>query len=731
MPVDRPTFSESWYRVVELRPRLRSAVQIHRQHYRGQTWYVVQDPANNQFYRLPPPAYHLVGMLDGRRTVGQVWRACNEELGDAAPTQGEAIQLLGQLYAANLIHAELPPDAESMFRRFRQRKTREIRGYLTNLLFIRLPVFDPDAFLNRWVGVVGWVFSPAGAAIWAAMMCVGAYYVAGNFGELIAQSKAVRILSASNLPWLYVSMAFIKAFHEFGHAFACKRFGQKDGSGGEVHVMGIMFLVFTPLPYVDASSAWAFNSKWRRAMVGLAGMFVELFLAAIAAVVWAKVTPDTIAHTIAYNVVFIASVSTLLFNGNPLLRYDGYYILSDLLEIPNLWNRSREYLYYLVKRYVWGVRRARCPSQSGREKAWLLGYSIASTVYRFFIVFRILLYVASAIPLLGVVLATVAVAAWVMVPLGKFLHYLLASPELMRVRARAVVTTAMTLGAVVAAVGLLPVAEHVRADAIVRPQQRSVIYAGADGFLRSHLPSGSLVGPVEDQGGQEVLVRCENRQLELTRDGILAQKRRLQAEWRQEQRKGDLVKRDSLAREIQAVEKALAYVEAELSRLVIRAPHPGRWYAPQLDQAGGGYLKRGEPLGVLVNLDEPLIETVITQEEAARVLADVDDRVEFRLSGAPRGEPYTGKIIAKIPAGQKEMPSPIFGTPAGGQIPIDPSGRGRAAEPFFRVRIRPDAGHPLLRAGQKIAVRFDLPERPLAVRWYRSLLQLLQKRFGM
>ena len=173
MPVDRPTFSESWYRVAELRPRLRSAVQIHRQQYRGQTWYVIQDPANNQFYRLPPAAYHFVGMLDGRRPVGQVWRTCNDLLGDEAPTQGEAIQLLGQLYAANLIHAELPPDTEGMFRRFRQRKAREVRGYLTNLLFIRIPVLDPDSFLNRWVSVVGWIFSPIGAAMWLAMVAVG------------------------------------------------------------------------------------------------------------------------------------------------------------------------------------------------------------------------------------------------------------------------------------------------------------------------------------------------------------------------------------------------------------------------------------------------------------------------------------------------------------------------------------------------------------------------------
>ena len=134
MPVDRPTFSESWYRVAELSPRLRSTIQVHRQHYRGQTWYVLQDPTSNQFSRLNEAGYYFLGLLEGRRSVGEVWHACNEMLGDAAPTQGEAIQLLGQLYTANLLQAELPPDAEGLFERYRKRRTRDCgaQGFSAN-----------------------------------------------------------------------------------------------------------------------------------------------------------------------------------------------------------------------------------------------------------------------------------------------------------------------------------------------------------------------------------------------------------------------------------------------------------------------------------------------------------------------------------------------------------------------------------------------------------------------
>lgn len=450
MPVDRPTFSESWYRVVDLRPRLRSTVQVHRQHFRGHMWHVLQDPSSNQFFRLNDAAYYFVAMLDGRRTVGEVWRICNEQLGDSAPTQGEAIQLLGQLYSSNLLQAELPPDAEGLFHRYRKRVTREVQGYLMNLLFIRVPLIDPDNFLNRWVGVFGKLFTKVSLLLWVVLMGVGLYFVIGRAGELF--DGAAGILDRENLPLLYLSFVIIKIFHEFGHAFACKAFGRASGTGGEVHVMGVMFLVFTPLPYVDASSAWAFRRKWHRAVVGAAGMFVELAVAAVAAIIWANTAPGTL-RAVCYNVMFIASVSSLIFNGNPLLRFDGYYILSDVLEIPNLSQRSKQYIYYLVKRYVYGVRRSHNPANTGGEKRWFVFYGIASTLYRVFVCIRILLFIADKLFIVGAVLAVAAVVAWVFVPLGKFLHYLFTSGELMRVRVRAVGSTLGVLLAIVIGVG--------------------------------------------------------------------------------------------------------------------------------------------------------------------------------------------------------------------------------------------------------------------------------------
>src|SRR3954469_2582336 len=138
----RPTFSESWYRVADLRIKLRGSAQISRQFYRGDRWYVVRDPAGNQFHRLSAPAYRFVGLLDGTRTVAEAWDLVGGQLADDAPTQNEVIQILSQLYAANLVETDIPPDATVLLRRHKKQMQRKLQGRLMNLLFPRIPIWD-------------------------------------------------------------------------------------------------------------------------------------------------------------------------------------------------------------------------------------------------------------------------------------------------------------------------------------------------------------------------------------------------------------------------------------------------------------------------------------------------------------------------------------------------------------------------------------------------------------
>ena len=729
MAVERPTFSESWYRVAHLCPRLRSTVQVHRQHYRGQLWHVLQDPTANQFYRLNEPAYHFVAMLDGRREVAQVWRICNEQLGDAAPTQVEVVEILGQLYVSNLLHAELPPDAQGLFERHRRRIRREVKGYVSQFLWIRIPLLDPDRFLDATLPMVRWLFSWAGFVLWMALLVMGGYFAVTNLGELVKQGQEIfrRTTLLGHLPLLYGTLVVLKACHEFSHAYACKKFGRQAGGPGEVHVMGVMFLVFMPLPYVDASSAWAFRGKRDRIVVSLAGMMVEFALASVAVAVWANTGPGAI-NSIAYNIIFIASVSSVLFNGNPLLRYDAYYVLSDLLEIPNLASRSRDYIKYLVKRYGWGVRRLRNPGHAAGEKGWLAVYGVASTLYRVFIVTMILLFMTDRLPdalfAIAVVMAVAAGIVILVVPVFKFGHYLFSNNELFRTRGRAISTSLLVIAAALGSLGFIPVGDHCRVDGVVEPVRMAAVFADADGFLADYLPSGRWVEP-----DGEPLFQCVNRELTAEKQRLQAQLRLLQAKRRayviQETAAGQM-----LDREIAALGERLQYIDKQISSLTRRTSLAGLWIAPNIERLRGVYLQRGAEVGQVADPGELLIRAVADQQLAAMAF-EARPKVEIRVKGRPDME-LTGRITDILPAGQKHLPSVALGYAVGGSIPTapdDPKGI-KAAEMVREIHIVPDnSAHVRLLSGQRVVIRMNLPDKPLLSQWWRGLRQLLQQRF--
>ena len=393
------TFSESWYRVANQRLWLRADAVVRSQNYRGQRWIVLQNPFNSRYFRLRPAAYELVARLRPEKTVQEVWQECIARFPDEAPGQEAVMQLLSQLYFANLLHYQNAADSAQLFERYQRQRQRETRARLLNLMFMRFPLLDPDPFLVRTLPLVGAVIGRAGAVLWGLVVALALKVVVDNSSALRTQGEGV--LAPGNLPLLYLSLVLIKTIHEFGHAYFCRRFG------GEVHTMGVMLMIFTPIPYMDASSSWGFRNRSQRALVGAAGMIVELFVAGLAVFVWAA-TGAGVLHGLAYNLIFIASVSTVIFNANPLLRFDGYYILSDLLEIPNLSQRAIGQLRHLWERYLFGVKQSESPAHGRREAAWLVVYGIAAGIYRVIVFSGVLLFVADRFLVLGIIMALVA-----------------------------------------------------------------------------------------------------------------------------------------------------------------------------------------------------------------------------------------------------------------------------------------------------------------------------------
>jgi len=709
--------SESWYRIANQRVALRPHVRVFRQRFRGERWFVLHDPFNNQFFRVRPAAWELLARLDLERTVDAVWGEARERDSLETPGQEETLRLLAQLYNANLLHSTIAPDTAKLFDRYRKRRARETRAYIQNIMFARIPLIDPDWLLKQLVPLARQVFGFAGWVTWLVVVGFAVKVAIDHADALVMQTQG--ILAYDNLPWLYAGLVLIKILHEFGHGLACRRYG------GEVHTMGVMFLLFTPIPYMDATSSWAFRNRWHRAVVGAAGMWVEVFVAALATFVWAATAPGVV-HSLAFNIMFVASVSTILFNANPLLRFDGYYILSDILDIPNLHQRATQTIRHLVEYHVFGVRPSRSPARSRREQGWLVGFAIASNIYRLVLFATILLFLADRFLILGVILTIVCIISWIITPLVRFAAYLVASPRLERTRPRALGATAGFLGLLFLIFGVLPWPHHFRAPGVLESRQHSLIAPDTPGTLLEVLArSGSQV-----VAGQP-LFRLENPDLALELEEARAQVEETQVRALRALQ-GQTADLAPLASRREALEQRVADLEARQQALVVRAPHEGVWVAPRIADAQSAWVDRGQGVGQVINEGVFRFIAVVSQEEASRLFEGTMRDGEVRLPGdAGTVLPVVDQTV--IPADRRELPAPALGWRAGGSVPVstDDSAGTRAAEPFFEVRATLAEADVVRWQGRSGWLRYALPPEPLLTQMYRSFRQLLQRRYGL
>ena len=468
-------FSPYWYLVSDLKPKLRTQTQIHRHHYRGNLWYLLEDHCSARYHRFTEAAYFVIGRLNGERTIEDIWDSANTQLADDAPTQDEIIQLLGQLHSCDVLICEAPPESEELLRRHDHSLESKLKRKWLSPLLMRFALLDPDKLLKRILPFVQPLFSRWFAVMWICTVGTALGLAITHWAEL-SSNIIERSLAPQNLILLWVCFPLVKTLHEFGHAVATKYFG------GEVHEMGISLLVLTPVPYVDASSASAFSSKKKRIFVGAAGMIVELFVAALAMFLWLGVQPGLV-QDFAYTVMFIAGVSTVLFNANPLLKFDGYYMLSDALETPNLAGRSYNYIGYLIKRYCFGIQNATSPLTAEGEKSIFVNYAVASLIYRVIILLVIILFVASKFFFLGVCLALWVIFGQIGLPITKAIRYIASSSQLRGYRIRACAISSSVVLLLLAIAFLLPLPYWTRVEGVVWLPEQSQVRSGVNGTI--------------------------------------------------------------------------------------------------------------------------------------------------------------------------------------------------------------------------------------------------------
>lgn len=354
--------------------------------YLGVGYQVIKDPVALKYHRLQVEQYRILELLDGERSLEDVRDQLRLEFPALQVTLNDIQQLISDLHRKGLTSSNRVGQGATVIRDRRRTRKQKIQQAAMSLLSLRLPGWDPERTLRAMHPFFSWMFHP-----WLVTACmlfvVSSWLVLGaNIEEFRGRLPEFQsFFGWPNLIYLWVTLGVAKIIHEFGHGLSCVHYGS------ECHEMGVMLLVFSPCLYCDVTDSWMMKNKWHRIIIGAAGMYIEILLSAVAIYVWWLTQPGLL-HMLALNVFFVTTITTVIFNANPLMRFDGYYILADFLEIPNMRQKSEKLLRESFAWYCLGIESRPDPFMPETGRVWFITYAIAAWLYRWVILFSISMF---------------------------------------------------------------------------------------------------------------------------------------------------------------------------------------------------------------------------------------------------------------------------------------------------------------------------------------------------
>jgi putative peptide zinc metalloprotease protein len=705
--------SGSWYRVAPLKPSLVAGLKIVRHEVRDQVWHILVEPGSGRQLRLNPAAYGFAGRCDGHATVTRLWQLLLERDGDDAPTQDDILRLLAQLYRAGMVQFDATPYLSLLFARRTEEGQRKRRAFI-NPLMLRMKLFDPTRLLDRLAPLSAVLGRWSVFVLWLMAVGVAALAAAVNFPAL--KADALRLLATPSsyaLAWLCYPV--VKGIHEIGHAMAVRRFG------GAVHEMGISLVFLTPAPYVDASAANSFASARQRAIVSAAGIMIELALSAAAVLAWLAFSPGLLRDT-ALVIVLICSLSTLIFNANPLLRLDGYHLLCDLLQLPNLALRSQAWWTAQWRHLIRAESALPRGAVAAGELKWLVIYAPASWLYRLGLMLALVFWLGRQSWLVGW-LAALALVFWLgKAGVGSLMRSVqgAADPGARQRALLAAIGISVTVGA---ALFFVPAPASVVARGVVWPPEQAQLRPESGGFVEaamvgdgSRVAVGDVVLTLTDP-----ILTAQREKTESETTGLMAQQYQALLQ--------DPARAGFLGEEIVRNQAELQRVEQQLANLQLRAKAAGRAIWPRERDLPGSFAQRGAMLGYVLAPEAAQVRLVLRDEDLLRVRGRVQ-AIEVRLAEKPLST-YFATLQGETPAATRQLPSAALGDRNGGPMNADPADKEglRTLAPVFLLDVRV-TGLTADHIGGRAWVKLVLEKEPLGLQGLRMMRQLLVREFN-
>ncbi|MEC9094974.1 MAG: hemolysin D [Planctomycetota bacterium] len=633
----------------------REDLSYSRQRYQGREYNVVKDPLSLKYYRFEDEEFRLFQMLDGTRSADEIKRAFEKEFAPQKITLAELQQFIGMLFTNSLLVSNAAGQGVQLNKRSGENKKKRRIAALSNVLAIRFKGFDPDRILNwldRWIG---WFFALPAFFVCLAICLSAATLVIVQFDVFTSKLPSFQqFFAGENWLWIFIILGCTKVLHEFGHGLSCKRFG------GECHEIGIMLLVFTPCLYCNVSDSWMLPSKWKRAAIGAAGMYIEVVLASICTFVWWFSEPGLLNY-VCLNIMFVSSVSTVLFNANPLLRYDGYYILSDLLEIPNLRQKAQTILRRKLGKWCLGLPENPDPFLP-QGNQWLFAlYTVAASAYRWFIALAIFWFLYNllepyGLKILGQLVALMAIWGLVGQPVVQLIKFFYVPGRLDKVKKPRALATFAVVCAVMAGVLFIPFPYQISCPFYIESDEAKNVDVDYPGMI--------AVGGVKFQPGD--YVSAGDMILELVNLDLEEEIAKLETNLRvKETELNQTIQREledpdasfqvkSLETAVSAIKDLLNQEKVKQKKLLIRAPVSGviippryvqkqemddrlnMWHGYPIEKANeGAFLQQKTPVCQIVPVENRRKRAVLLVDEEFIEFISGGQHVKIELKGIP------------------------------------------------------------------------------------------------
>ncbi|QDS96707.1 Putative peptide zinc metalloprotease protein YydH [Roseimaritima multifibrata] len=721
---------------VRKRPDLSHARQL----YQGTAFWVVKEPVGLQYFRFHEEEFFILNMLDGHVSLQQIKDGFEQQFAPQKITFGDLQQFIGMLHRSGLVISNAPGQGKALEQRGSTKRRKELMGKFTNVFALRFRGFDPERILTKILPWTGWLFTIPALFFFICLGSAAMLLLAMQYETVYARLPSFQQFFAADR-WMYLAltMGIVKVLHEFGHGISCKKFG------GECHELGFMLLVFTPCLYCNVSDSWMLPNKWKRVWIGAGGIYVEMILASFATFIWYFTEPGML-NDLCLNMMFLNVVSTVLVNGNPLLRFDGYYILMDILEIPNLRQKATEVLKRWFQQTCLGLELQDDPFLPQRNKLFFAIFTIASVIYRWVVVFSICWFVIKVLEpyglqIVGRMIAMVGFVGLVAQPVIQTFKFCRTPGRLAKVKR---VPLAITLSVVAAAIGVVcyvPLPHHIDSAFEIQLSETGNVYANTSGILIKAVKPGDFV----KKG--DILAVLDNPDLAIEQAEQVGELR--QAENRFENM-GARSRRDpkvvseirTQIKLISSLNEMLSKTEEEIERLTIRAPRDGVVLPPPDKPSrddGSGMLPdwSGSPLsehnrGALITPDTLLcqlgspdsMEAVLIIDQGDIQLVKIGYPVDMKLD-ASKMTSFKSEIL-ELSTQDREYVSSGMSSQSGGDLEteIDPqTGQVKPRSVSYQASVRLPPDTVPIRLGYRGSAKVHTENKSLGWRLWRIVTQ--------